>query len=183
MPHQIAVLILKEGGEGSALISKAAIQASFKCIQGFYSDVGSLIAETTFPALVCKLSSTHIDQETAALLAKSLLSFVNLVAEENKGSIVELIVTPLCEVMTRNPSDQILLTLCGRGFTFLARLCPEAFKSQVTQLSESHRAVLQQVMMQALQSQQQAESNLQATQQGSSAPSMKINMSKYKTAS
>lgn len=182
VPHQLTALILREGGDSSACVSKAAIQTSFKCIQGFYNDVGSLIAECTFPALVCKLSSSDIDTETRALLAKSLLSLVSLASEENKSAVVELIVTPLCDAMVRNPGDQLYLTLCGKGFTHLARLCPEAFKSQVMQLSEGHRAVLQQVMMQALQSQQAAESQQQSSQSGG-APSMKINMAKYKTAS
>lgn len=182
MPHRLSALILREG-EASTAISKAAIQASFKCIQSFYADVGSLIAESTFPALVCKLSAGDIDGETRALLAKSLLSLVSLAAEENKGAVVELIVTPLCDAMTRNPADQLYLTLCGRGFTHLARMCPDAFKAQVAQLSEGHRAVLQQVMMQALQSQQAVESSQQASHSSGGAPALKINMAKFKTAS
>ncbi len=164
-------------------VAKAAIQSAVRFIQShFQESCGAVLAEALLPAFLCRLGYSDADGEIRALLVKALLLLVSAAPEQQKGGLVELLVTPLCDKMCRHADDAAFLALCGKGFTHLARLCPDAFRGQVAQLSESHRGVLQRVMMQAMQSQQQAEGGgaQQSGGAGAAPPAMKINMAKYK---
>lgn len=116
---------------------------------------------------------------------------VSVAGEMHRGRLVDIVVAPLCDRMyALRDADAAFLSLCGKGFTHLARLCPAEFRAQVALLSEPHRAVLQQVMVQALQSQQQQQQQQlsstsgNAAQQSSSSsagpPLLKLDMNKYK---
>ncbi len=142
-----------------------------------------MLAEALLPALLCRLGNNDSDGEMRALLVKALLMLTSLApGDSQRNALVDLIVVPLCDQMCAHQADDApFLSLCGKGFTHLARLSPDSFRGQVATLSERHRTVLQQVMMQALQSQQQSStSGQQQAPTLTPAPSMKINMNKYK---
>lgn len=166
----------------NSVAAKGVLLSASRSFQTHAADVGAVLAEALLPALMCRLSYPDNDAETMASVAKALLTLVSVVSEAHRGALVDMLVVPLCERMhVFRDSDPVFLSLCGKGFTHLARLCPDAFRGQVGQLSEVHRGILQQVMTQALQ-QQSGGASLSLRASGSAPPAvaLKLDMNKYK---
>eukprot|EP00597_Dinobryon_sp_UTEXLB2267_P010556 CAMPEP_0170100882 /NCGR_PEP_ID=MMETSP0020_2-20130122/1920_1 /TAXON_ID=98059 /ORGANISM="Dinobryon sp., Strain UTEXLB2267" /LENGTH=1231 /DNA_ID=CAMNT_0010323857 /DNA_START=190 /DNA_END=3886 /DNA_ORIENTATION=+ len=181
----------------------AVVQVVSKFIQDFATnEVCLLLAETILPSFLFRLTVKPSSSDAAvlveflqlqSLIVRGLLLFFNLVKNPNaKDVMMEMLLSPISfslnvmESLNKNSFNNYS-TLCGKGLTQLARMCPESFKCHVLMLSEESKTTLQNSMLLSMQQGSSSgtlasSSQVQANDSSSvlKPPIMKIDMTKYK---
>ena len=175
------------------IVVKGVISGIIKFIQDNISEsVGFLVIDTFASSFICRINSEPNVQnsfdrplisEIRSLLVKGLMLMYSVAVDSKKSVLIDLIIQPLCVNMIKvRNEDPTYLLLCGKVLAHMARQSAEAFRIQVSKLSDVNKNILQEVMVQALQQSGPNYSNYASNSANNSnnTKAMKIDLAKYK---